>query len=136
MLTSTLCEVASSNLILDCAAVRTKYFSNFGIKTITTRKMSQNSSGSPPTKRRRPIAKIRKQYPVKVENLKYKVPQSIYEKAKKQIFGEEKNNYEAGVRLKCHQVTYSKFNSLDPPNCRANFFEAAKQAMVSLEKKL
>lgn len=38
MLTSTLCEVASSNLILECAAVRTKHSSNFSIKTITKRK--------------------------------------------------------------------------------------------------
>lgn len=59
---------------------------------------------------------------------KYKVPKSVFEKAKKQLSVAYNSN---DNRFKCHQTSFFKLNGIKPPSCRSNLLEAAKQAMVS-----
>lgn len=74
------------------------------------------------------LSKNKKKKTPKIKTITYKVPRSIYEKAKEQIYGCIELNNEAS---KCHQTEYSRFNTNEAANCRQYLLEAAKQAMVS-----
>lgn len=76
---------------------------------------------------KKPARKYRKQVRIK-STAKYKVPQSVFEKAKQQVYGDY-NKCEN--HFKCHQNSYLMLNTNEPPSCKCNFLEAANQAMVS-----
>lgn len=58
------------------------------------------------------------------------VPEGVYNKAFEKIEEKinEKKRQTGPNGLRCHQNTYSTFNTNEPTLCVANFLEAAKQA--------
>lgn len=57
----------------------------------------------------------------------YKIPLSVYERAMSEINAPIKK--ESENRGRCHQSAYKRFNKTEASTCRANFLEAAKQAL-------